>query len=52
MRFAMFFLAEYANMFLVSALAVILFFGGWQGWTIPGIEGLTSVLWFMLKTLA
>ncbi|MCY4109551.1 MAG: NADH-quinone oxidoreductase subunit NuoH [Chloroflexi bacterium] len=52
MRFAMFFLAEYANMFLVSALAVILFFGGWHGWTIPGIEGLTSVLWFMLKTLA
>jgi NADH-quinone oxidoreductase subunit H len=29
MSFAMFFLAEYANMILVSALAVILFLGGW-----------------------
>ena len=30
MAFAMFFLAEYANMWLISALAVIMFFGGWQ----------------------
>ncbi len=30
MAFALFFLAEYANMWLVSALAVIMFFGGWQ----------------------
>jgi NADH-quinone oxidoreductase subunit H len=29
MAFAMFFLAEYANMILVSTLAVILFLGGW-----------------------
>ena len=29
MRFAMFFLAEYANMILVSVLCVILFLGGW-----------------------
>jgi len=29
MAFAMFFLAEYANMILVSALAVIMFLGGW-----------------------
>jgi NADH-quinone oxidoreductase subunit H len=29
MRFAMFYLAEYANMFLVSAVAVSLFLGGW-----------------------
>lgn len=29
MSFAMFFLAEYANMILVSTLAVILFLGGW-----------------------
>ncbi len=30
MAFALFFLAEYANMWLISALAVIMFFGGWQ----------------------
>src|SRR4051812_48897981 len=30
MTFAMFFLAEYMNMLLISALTVIMFFGGWQ----------------------
>ncbi len=30
MAFALFFLAEYANMWLISALAVIMFFGGWH----------------------
>ena len=30
MAFALFFLAEYANMWLISALAAIMFFGGWQ----------------------
>ncbi|MFT3856358.1 MAG: NADH-quinone oxidoreductase subunit NuoH [Aquabacterium sp.] len=30
MAFAMFFLAEYANMILVSTLAAIMFFGGWS----------------------
>jgi NADH-quinone oxidoreductase subunit H len=41
MSFAMFFLAEYANMILVSMITVVLFFGGWLspiGWLdfIPG----------------
>lgn len=30
MKFAMFFMAEYANMIIASALTVVLFFGGWQ----------------------
>ena len=29
MAFALFFLAEYANMWLISTLAVVMFFGGW-----------------------
>lgn len=48
--FAVFFLAEYANMILVSALASIMFFGGWlspfQG--IPVI-GAASAGWLILK---
>ena len=30
MAFALFFISEYANMWLISTLAVIMFFGGWQ----------------------
>ncbi|MBU0984047.1 MAG: NADH-quinone oxidoreductase subunit NuoH [candidate division Zixibacteria bacterium] len=45
MKFAMFFLAEFVNMFTVSAIAVTLFFGGWNGWLLP------SWLWFLGKTL-
>lgn len=51
MRWAFFFMAEYANMLLMSAVITTLFLGGWHGWTIPGAEGLTSVFWFLLKTL-
>jgi NADH-quinone oxidoreductase subunit H len=37
MRFALFFLAEYAAMYLVSAIAVVIFFGGW--WSgIPALD--------------
>ncbi len=44
-RFAMFFLAEYAAMFLVAGLAVVLFLGGWVG---PVFDG---PLTFFIKTL-
>jgi len=45
MKFAMFFLAEFINMFTVSAIATTLFFGGWNGPLLP------SWIWFMVKTL-
>lgn len=43
MKFAMFFMAEYANMITVSAIAVTFFLGGWHGPFLP------PVVWFMLK---
>lgn len=45
MKFAMFFLAEYINILLVSSIAVTLFFGGWQG------PGNIPFLWYFLKVL-
>jgi NADH-quinone oxidoreductase subunit H len=55
MAFALFFLAEYANMILISALTATFFFGGWQG-PLEGYPGLgatflgqPSFLWFGLK---
>jgi NADH-quinone oxidoreductase subunit H len=46
MRWAMFAIAEYSNLFTTSALAVALFFGGWHGPWLPGW------LWFVLKSYA
>src|SRR3954468_14955339 len=47
MAFALFFLGEYANMFLMSGMTTILFFGGWMG---PfGILPSLGPLWFILK---
>jgi NADH-quinone oxidoreductase subunit H len=51
MRWAFFFMAEYANMLLSSFLVAILFLGGWNGWTIPGAEGLSGMLWIVGKAL-
>ncbi|RMF95898.1 MAG: NADH-quinone oxidoreductase subunit NuoH [Candidatus Schekmanbacteria bacterium] len=49
MKFAMFFMAEYANMITASALIVTLYFGGWQGLPIGGWLNLPIIdkLWFM-----
>ena len=44
MKFAMFFIGEYTNLFIISAIAATLFFGGWQGPVLPG------AVWFLIKT--
>jgi NADH-quinone oxidoreductase subunit H len=54
--FAVFFLAEYANMILTSGLTAVMFAGGWlspfQGVPVIGdtVLGQGSILWFLLKT--
>lgn len=45
MRFAMFFMGEYANMLAVSAVGATLFLGGWQGPFLP------PVVWLVLKVI-
>jgi NADH-quinone oxidoreductase subunit H len=55
MRFALFFLAEYANMIVVSSVATTLFFGGWLR-PFPNVAALSfldivpSWIWFLFKT--
>lgn len=47
MGFAMFFLAEYANVMLVSAMCTVMFLGGWLA---PfGLTFIPSWVWFFLK---
>ena len=50
MAFAVFYLAEYANMILISALAALLFLGGWLS-PFEGIPvlGEPSIFWLLLK---
>jgi NADH-quinone oxidoreductase subunit H len=43
MKFALYYLAEYAHILVVSSLAVTLFFGGWHGPFLP------PVIWFLIK---
>ncbi|HZR29367.1 MAG TPA: NADH-quinone oxidoreductase subunit NuoH [Terriglobales bacterium] len=55
MKFAMFFMAEYANMFTVACVATLLFFGGWHGpipqFLPPLVQAFVPLLWFALKVL-
>lgn len=45
MSFGIFFLAEYANMITVSAIAASMFLGGWSGPVLP------PVIWFVIKVI-
>lgn len=48
MRFGSFFMAEYMNMVIFSAIAAVMFLGGWRG---PGPEAL-GPLWMLVKIMA
>lgn len=48
MTFAVFFLAEYANMILIAMLATLMFFGGWLS-PLPSLMG-DNIVWLFLKT--
>ena len=54
MRFAFFFMAEYANMILVSCMSTVLFFGGWHA-PLPFLQApgafawVTGIFWFTAK---
>jgi NADH-quinone oxidoreductase subunit H len=54
LRFALFYVAEYANVFLACAEMTVCFLGGWRGPWFLGPDGvwLSSIFWFMLKTFA
>lgn len=57
MKFAMFLLSEYINLFIVAAIAATIFLGGWMPFHIGGFENfnhimdyIPSSLWFFGKT--
>jgi NADH-quinone oxidoreductase subunit H len=45
-RFAIFFMAEYANVFAAGAIGTVLFFGGWSGPLLP------PFVWMLIKVFA
>ena len=56
MGFGFFYLAEYLNLFIVSAVAATVFLGGWMPLHIPGLDGFNMVMdyipgfiWFFVK---
>ena len=57
MAFAVFFLGEYANMILISALTALFFLGGWlspfEGWPLLGamFDWVPGFVWFVMKVV-
>jgi NADH-quinone oxidoreductase subunit H len=58
-KFAFFFLAEYINLFIVAALATVVFLGGWMPFHFGAWEGFNNVMdfipgivWFFMKVFA
>jgi len=51
MSYAMFYLAEYANMWLISILAAVMFMGGWLP-PVAALDWIPGWIWLGLKTFA
>jgi len=51
MSYAMFYLAEYANMWLVSILAAVMFLGGWIA-PVSALDWIPGWIWLGVKTFA
>ncbi|HUW39444.1 MAG TPA: NADH-quinone oxidoreductase subunit NuoH [Rectinemataceae bacterium] len=51
MRFALFFMAEYGNLFGVAALGATLFLGGWQGPFLPGYVWFLGKSWLLVLVI-
>ncbi|MDR0559892.1 MAG: NADH-quinone oxidoreductase subunit NuoH [Prevotellaceae bacterium] len=58
-QFGFYYLAEYLNMFIVAAIAAVMFFGGWMPLHVSGWDGfnyimdcIPSFIWFFGKTFA
>jgi len=53
MKFAMFFMAEYANMITVACVATLMFLGGWSGPVFgpPILQALLPIFWFVVKVV-
>ena len=58
-HFGFYYLAEYLNLFIVSGVAALLFFGGWMPLHIPGwdafngaMDWIPGIVWFLVKAIA
>ncbi len=51
-RFGLFFVAEYAGMFIMSSIITVCFLGGWHGPDFWFFSYVPNLLWFILKVYA
>lgn len=58
-KFGLFYVGEFVNMFIISAVAATVFFGGWMPLHFPGFDAFNNVMdlippivWFFLKSFA
>jgi NADH-quinone oxidoreductase subunit H len=58
MKFALYFLAEYANMIVICSMVTVMFFGGWLPpfphwlaslWALPVLKWIPPIFWFVAK---